>query len=509
MTDAKKTNSVYFRTIITLTICTIFVFSVLCIVYYQRMSTSIISEESALLYERTKNAAIGFEAIREKNKEGSAESASLEETYLKATAISNNCYVWIVEEDFTISYYSGIPNEAIAQLGRTEDIYSMTSTHLNGLANILEGGVIKGTQNGLFYDPQNTWITAAFPISTDGQYLVTHEAIDVQKQALEVLSNTLAVPVIISFAIALFLFTMMTRSLIRPIRLLSAAAAKVTQGDLTARIHIPEFERESPVQFGITDELSEMVVTVNHMIERLEAQENERRVFVSSIAHDLRTPLTSIKGFISAMLDGTIAPDRFEYYLQIVKTEVDRIQTLSSSMTEVSSVGQKDNLKMAAFDINAMINSTLSNLEKQLSDKKLGVQLETYSDEDHALMAFGDDQEITRVVYNLLNNAIKFTPSGGDIAITADYNPKNNLVIVTVEDTGPGIPKEKRKRIFESFYKLDDSRNNPGSGLGLFICKEILQAHGQMISVDTSPTLGGARFKFTLQGADKMADATV
>lgn len=495
-----KMSSVYFRTIILLILSTVFVFTVLCFVYYQRMSTSIISEKSGLLYYTTQSAAVGFDSLIEDNTEGQADNVSLEKRYLEAVALSDNGYVWIVDKTGEIVDYTDIPNEAAGQLQKKGSTFFMKQTHLLGLTDRSGGGVISGTQNGLFSDPKNIWLTAAYPLSGNGQYLIIHQSIDVQAQTLAMLSNGLAVPVIISFAIALFLFTMMTRSLIRPIRLLSDAAAKVTHGDLTARIHIPELENGSPVQFGIADELSEMVVTVNHMIERLETQENDRRVFVSSIAHDLRTPLTSIKGFIAAMLDGTIPPDHYEHYLQIVKTEVDRIQALTTSMTEASSLGRKDSLKMEPFDMNILIKSTLTSLESLLNNKNLGVQLETFLDDNGALIAIGDKEQIMRVVYNLLINAIKFTPESGDIAITTDYHYRNNMVTVVVEDSGPGIPQDKRKHIFESFYKIDESRANPGSGLGLYICKEILRAHGQMIFVDSSPILGGARFKFTLSG---------
>ncbi len=503
MRNRQITDSVYFRTIIVLTISTIFVFSVLCFVYYQRISGSLITEKTELLKSATQNTAAGLDILLSNKDISDSDRSELEQTYLGAISVSNKVSVWIVESDGLISYYSDIPNEAASQLIIKGSTFSMTPTHMIGLTDKNTGGIITGTQNGLFRDPQNTWLTSSYPLSVKGEFLVINQAIDVQAQIYKSMSDGLAVPVIVSFTIALILFAMMTRSLIRPIRLLSDAATKVSNGDLTARIHIPEYERESPVRLGIADELSEMVKTVNHMIERIEAQDNERKVFVSSIAHDLRTPLTSIKGFITAILDGTIPPDRYEYYLQIVHKEVDRIQTLANSMTEVSTLGRKGSFKMEPFDVNMMIQSTLTSLENSLNEKNLGVQLETYRDDSGTLMAMGDKEQIMRVVYNLIINAIKFTPAGGDIAITTDYYVRNNLVTVVVEDSGPGIPQDKRMRIFESFYKIDQSRTNSGSGLGLYICMEILHAHDQTITVDSSPILGGARFKFTLDGVRK------
>lgn len=499
MTENRKTDSVYFRTIISLALCTIFVFAVLCIVYFQRTSRQILSERSALLYETVQGAVGGYRSI-EKTSGENKDLAALSDSYFCAMAVANQSYIWIVEPDGLISYSTAIPNEAITQLIPNGSDYSMSPTQMRGLTDQNFGGVVTGTQNGLFYDTRYIWLSAAYPLDDSGKYLVIHKTVDVEVETFWMLSNNLAIPIIVSFALALLLFTLMTRSLVRPIRLLSAAARSVTQGDLTARIHIPELERESPVKYAIADELSEMVTTVNHMIERLEKQDSDRRVFLSSIAHDLRTPLTSIKGFLTAMLDGTVPPEKYEYYLQITKAEVDRIQALTASMTEASSIGKKENLKMTLFDMNDLIQSTLVSLEQQLQDKKLGVQLETFKDKKGTLMALGDRESIARVVYNLIVNAIKFTPEKGDIAITTDYHYKSGQVVVSVEDSGPGIPKDKRQRVFESFYKIDQARTNPGSGLGLYICKEIMAAHGQSISVDSSPILGGARFTFTLKG---------
>jgi signal transduction histidine kinase len=283
-------------------------------------------------------------------------------------------------------------------------------------------------------------------------------------------------------------------------------ALKVTQGDLSARIRFPELEKESPLQYVIIDELSMMISTVNGMIERIERQESDRRVFISSIAHDLRTPLTSINGFLSAMLDGTIPPEKCEYYMQIVKTEVDRIQKLTDTMSEASALGQVNNIRMEPFDINDLIKETLTNLEKQLGNKNLGVQLELFEDEKGDLVAFGDRQSILRVVYNILTNAIKFTPEDGTIAITTYYEGRDDQILVSIEDSGLGIPPEQRGRIFDSFYKIDKSRTDTasGSGLGLYICKEILRAHDQTIQVDTSKDLGGSIFTFTLSGIRKL-----
>ena len=497
MTESNKGRSVYFRTIIYLVLATIFIFGLLCAIYFQQTSQSIVSERSEALYRSAKSASEGYRLISEKiNDQNQIET--LTETFVSAIAETTSSYVWYVDPDGKISFSSDIPSQAILHLSRLESFYYMTDIQKRGLTDQPNGGAILGSQNGLLTDPHNVWISAAYPLDQSGRYIVFHQAIDLEEETFMMLIKALALPVLISFAVALLLFTLMTRSMMRPIRLLSDVARKVKNGDLSARIDLPEHETESPIQYAISDELTIMVTAVNEMIDRLERQESDRRVFVSSIAHDLRTPLTSIKGFLSAMLDGTIPPEQFEHYLQITKTEVDRIQSLTSTMTEATSLAKIDRLKITSFDINELIHDSLVSLEGFLREKKLGVQLEEDKNTKDALFVEADREAIARVVHNLLINAAKFTQEKGDLYLSTKYLPKTNKVLVTVEDSGLGIPKDKRNRIFESFYKIDASRTNQGSGLGLFICKEILRAHGQIIEVDESPTLGGARFTFTL-----------
>jgi len=494
--NRRQTNSVYIKTVIALTLCTVLVFTVFCFLYYQQMSKSIISDESDLLYSQAQSIAAGFEKL---NEDANTSSVTQEEAlFLDTCAVSGVGQIWIVEEDGRISYYSEIPSSALAQLTLVGSTFYTTETQMRGLTDSSTGGSVTGTKNGLFSDPDYTWISAAYPIKNGQQYIIVHKSIDIEEQTISILTNSMAVPISISFAIALLLFTMMTRSLIRPIRMLSIAAQKVTKGDLSARVSIPEIENDETSRYFITEDLSELISTVNHMIERLEAQEKDRRRIISSIAHDLRTPLTSINGFITAILDGTIPPESYDRYLHIVKTEVDRIQTITSTISDATSLGQKSSLNPIEFDINQVIGDTLTGLEKSMDDKHLTILLERCTKYEDPLYVVGDRPAIMRVLYNLISNAIKFTPDGGTILLTTVCDQKNSQVIITIEDSGEGVPADKALRVFDSFYKLDESRANQGSGLGLYICKEILRAHDQHISVEKSEALGGAKFVFTL-----------
>ncbi len=503
MADKYKSSSVYIKTILSLTLTTVLVFGVLSFVYYQRTSNSFLADKSKEVYNNARYISAHLRSIMPENENEPLVLTKNEEDLIIGWSLGYS--IWIVDKSGQLIYASGIPNEVIAQLDQQGGEFYIPEQHMSTFLGS-QGGVQNTRASGLFSDSRNDWISASYPLNTAGQYLMVHSSINVDQQTMSMLANVLALPIGISFAIALILFTLMTRAIVKPIRLLSDVARQVTQGDLSARIEYSELERDSPFQYLIVDELGMMITAVNDMIERLERQEGDRRVFISSIAHDLRTPLTSVNGFISAIMDGTIPPDKVDKYMKIVKAEVERIQLLTDTMTEATSLAHVDIENMEPFDINHLIRDTLSNLENQLSAKNLGVQLELFENDKGELTAFGNRQAIMRVLYNLLTNAMKFSPEDGTIAITTYFEAKDNQITVIVEDSGPGIPSDQRTRIFDSFYKIDPSRTDAGSGLGLFICKEILVAHGQGIRVEDSKDWGGAKFVFTLTSPTERID---
>ncbi|NLO62792.1 MAG: HAMP domain-containing histidine kinase [Clostridiaceae bacterium] len=503
MADKYRSSSVYIKTIVSLTLTTVLVFGVLSFLYYQRTSASFLSDKSKDVYSDARYMAVRLQKVLPDL--GREHFALNQDEADMLIGLSLGCTIWIVDESGQILYASDIPKESMEQLEHSGGEFYVPEKYLNSFLGP-KGGVQNTVKTGMFSDSRNDWITASYPINKEGQYIFLHSSVNVEQQTMSMLANVLALPIGISFAIALILFTLMTRAIVKPIRLLSDAARKVTHGDLSARIEYSEIDKDSPFQYLIVDELGMMITAVNDMIERLERQETDRRVFISSIAHDLRTPLTSVNGFISAIMDGTIPPDKIEKYMQIVKGEVERIQLLTDTMTEATSLANISKENMDLFDINALISETLTNLENQLTAKNLGVQLELFENDKGVLLAYGNRQSILRVLYNILTNAIKFSPRDGNIAITTYFEMSENLITVSVEDSGPGIPNDQKNRIFDSFYKIDQSRTDTGSGLGLFICKEILRAHGQGIRAEDSRDLGGSNFIFTLSGPGERKD---
>lgn len=307
-------------------------------------------------------------------------------------------------------------------------------------------------------------------------------------------ANTILLPALVSMLVAIVVFIGFTGLMMRPVKEISRAISGASEGDYSARVSDKITNYSDLNSFAVSSELSLMGRTVNNMLETLENQEKDREVFISSVAHDIRTPLTSINGFITAMIDGTIPKDRQEQYLVKIKNEVDRIRKLIVSMTEASSLSHVDPSMMEEFDVADVICDITENLEPQLKEKKI-TAVKDLGSGPH--MCYGEAQQLCRVIVNIVTNAIKFTPEGGKIKISLEPDNKARKVMIRVEDSGPGVEPEKRNRVFESFYKADPSRKQEGFGLGLYICKQILAGHDQTISLDESPELGGARFNFT------------
>ena len=307
--------------------------------------------------------------------------------------------------------------------------------------------------------------------------------------------NVIFIPAMIAMIIAIILYAVFVYFSLMPVKDISHAISKVAEGDYSVRVSPKYSESNNFTTLSVSSEFTEMGQTVNKMIESLENQEHDREMFISSIAHDIRTPLTSINGFVTAMLDGTIPEEKQPHYLELIKQQTDRIRTLVTQMTEASSLSHPDPEMMEEFNINDMINDIIDNLEAQLTDKQIRVIKSL--DPGPGIIVYGEAQQLCRVIINIITNAIKFTPQNGEIKVSTETNPKARKVIISVEDSGAGVEESKRQRIFESFYQADPSRKAEGFGLGLYICKQILAGHGQTIVCEEGRELGGARFVFS------------
>ena len=256
---------------------------------------------------------------------------------------------------------------------------------------------------------------------------------------------------------------------------------------------------KEPLNLSTTEEYKELGNTIQYMGDKLKNADDAQRKFVSNVSHDFRSPLTSIKGYIEAIKDGTIPAELQEKYLDIVIFETERLTKLTSNLLELNSFD--DNgiiLHKTEFDINQMIKQIALSFEGTFKKKKLVLNL-VFSQKEQFVKA--DMDKIQQVLYNLIDNAVKFSNQESSIRITTEES--GNKVMIAVKDNGIGIPKDSLNKVWERFYKTDTSRgkDKKGTGLGLSIVKEIITAHEENISVVSTEGVG-TEFIFSLPQAE-------
>ena len=284
--------------------------------------------------------------------------------------------------------------------------------------------------------------------------------------------------------------------LVKPLRLMSLAARSFGAGDFSLRVPVT---RE--------DELGQLAVSFNNMADSLSNSEGMRRSFIANVSHELKTPMTTIAGFIDGILDSTIPKEEQDKYLHIVSDEVKRLSRLVKSMLDLSRIDSGEmKIHPSYFDITHTLVATLLTFEQGIDEKQIEIQ---GLEEAAPIQVYGDQDLLHQVVYNLVENAVKFTNQGGAIKVlTADSIDRTTVMI---ENTGPGIASEDLPMVFDRFYKGDKSRSRDknGMGLGLYLVRTILQLHGGNIQV-TSVQGQFCRFEFYLpkpQEAPKLKES--
>ncbi len=277
-----------------------------------------------------------------------------------------------------------------------------------------------------------------------------------------------------------------TKKITDPIRELENMTKRVSEGKFDVKIE-NKYENE----------IGSLIESYNSMLDALNNLDNMRNDFIASISHELRTPMTSIGGFIDGILDGVIPLDKQEYYLKIVREEITRMNLLVNDLLNMARL-QSGKVELDIFPYNAekLIVNTALKLEPIINEKSLELEFDLNTPNCDVLI---DKASIERVFINLIQNAVKFTPNGGKIIIHSIFIENGDKVEITVEDTGTGISQEELPFIFEKFYKVDKSRglDKKGTGLGLALVKGILSSHGQSIRAESTLNKG-SRFIFTL-----------
>ena len=306
-------------------------------------------------------------------------------------------------------------------------------------------------------------------------------------QVLTRISNIFLTTAVCVILVSVAAVSFFARRESKPLQDMAKAANAFGHGDLEARVKIEE---------GNSEEMEELALAFNNMACSLQKSEYRRQEFVANVSHELKTPMTTISGYVDGMLDKTIPEDKWPHYLQIVSDETKRLSRLVRSMLDISQLQSEGGIpdeKKIHFDLEDCCGSVLITFEKKIEDKGLNVEVDM---PEHPVYTFANEDYITQVIYNLIDNAVKFCPTGKTLGLK--IREGGAKVYVSVSNEGDTIPPEELPLVFDRFHKLDKSRsqNRDGWGLGLYIVKTIVCSHGENISVTSRD--GKTEFTFTL-----------
>ncbi|MDD6195702.1 MAG: HAMP domain-containing sensor histidine kinase [[Clostridium] aminophilum] len=392
---------------------------------------------------------------------------------LEASAALHQSEVWIIDRNGRITADSGRKRE-----GTTVSAFDPTTKG----SNIYSVGNFYGTF------PYEV-LSVAAPITGNMQtfgYVVIHVPMsDVLYRENQYMAIVYITGVVL-FLLSFILLFIVARYVVRPLHQITDAAKQYAAGDL--RVNIPVKSR---------DEVGYLADTLNTMSDQIADVEDYQKKFIANVSHDFRSPLTSIKGYLEAILDGTIPPELHEKYLTLIINETKRLTKLTEGMLTLNSLDSKNCINRSNFDINRTIKDTAASFEGTCRGKGITFDL-TFGTELEMVNA--DLGKIQQVLYNLIDNAIKFSHDNSVIEIAVVE--RNEKYFISVKDSGIGIPKKSLSRIWERFYKSDLSRgkDKKGTGLGLSIVKEIIQSHGENIDVVSTEGVG-TEFTFSLPKA--------
>lgn len=278
---------------------------------------------------------------------------------------------------------------------------------------------------------------------------------------------------VVVLAVAFVLIYFISRNMVRPLKQMLTATNSFSKGDFTMRVPVEGY-----------DEVGQLSMAFNNMASTLAVTESSRRSFVANVSHELKTPMTTIAGFVDGILDGTVPEEKQTQYLQIVSSEVKRLSRLVRSMLDTTRI-EAGELEVTPnwFDISELNRQSIFSFEQVLEEKQIEVQ----GLEVDKIMIWGDRDLMNQVVYNLIENAVKFVNEGGCISFT--YRQDNRMTYIAIRNTGEGLESDEIPRLFDRFFKSDRSRslNKGGVGLGLHIVRTIINYHKGEVVVRSAP----------------------
>ena len=348
---------------------------------------------------------------------------------------------------------------------------------------------------GTFFDTfEEDHISVLAPIASDFKingYVALHYSMSNLSASADSLLNISYLLLVILFLLSLIILIFFTEMVYRPLRKITVATEQYADGNM----HY-EFTVDSE------DEMGYLAASLSYMASEIARAGDDQKKFVANVSHDFRSPLTSIRGYLEAMRDGTVPLEMYGKYIEILTNETDRLIKLTNSLLTLNNLNMRGMfLDKINFDLNKIIRDTAMSFEGTCRMKKIAIELVLTND----IIVQADMDKIQQVLYNLLDNAIKF--SSTDSIIKIESTEKHSKIFVSIKDNGTGIPKDELKFIFDRFFKSDSSRGKDrrGTGLGLAIVKEIINSHGENINVISTEGVG-TEFIFSLPVAEEDED---
>lgn len=398
---------------------------------------------------------------------------SVNQSELEGIAFALNADIWILDLEGNIKAHSG---------NLKPSIVFVPFTPVDGKKGYYMTGDFYRTfdrETLSVYAPLTSGVTAH-------GYVVLHYPVSLIRSSADSQLATSYIMYGIMVLFIILLLVLVDILILRRITKLKKAASEFANGNLSY-----------PVNIKGNDDISDTALMVEDLARQLNSSSEDQHRFLANISHDFRSPLTSIKGYMTAIQDGVIPPDMQGKYIDVVINEADRLTALANDLIDITHLENGIILHRSDFDINEMIREILPTFEGPVRDKHLVFNVIF---EEESRYVYADGERIQQVIYNLVDNAIKF--SSPDSSIDVSTTLHQDKVFVSVKDHGIGIEKDELNKIWERFYKSDASRgkDKSGTGLGLSIVREIVQAHKENIDVISTPGVG-TEFVFTLPAA--------
>ena len=427
---------------------------------------------SRLVYEKTENETVrrlyrdaNYLALSYKVNEG-----NINQSQMESVAYVTGSDIWIIGTDGTILQHSGTEEP--------EGLKKRFNPASGKGAYYMTGDFFGAFREEMLsvYAPLTMNITAE-------AYVVIHYPVSgIRSEA----DRQLGAAYIVFCGMLLLMalgFLMVDILMVRPLKKVQKAAREYADRNLTY-----------PLTIRSRDEIRSLSDNLKEMARQMENTGDDQHRFLANISHDFRSPLTSIRGYMVAIQDGTIPPEMQGKYIDVVINETDRLTKLANGLLDMTQLENGIMLDRSEFDMNELIREVLPTFEGRVEEKNISFDI-TFDDEEARVYA--DRSRIEQVVYNLVDNAIKFSLQDSVIDISTHLH--GDKIFVSVADHGVGIEKENLPKIWDRFYKTDTSRgrDKKGTGLGLSIVREIIQAHRENIDVISTPNIG-TEFIFTL-----------